>query len=147
MEGGRAAMKGMVVDASIAASWLLSDELNVTAERALDQMQAGVAVLVPNLWLLEMTNVLFNAERRKRIDRIHRDSALDRIEQLPITILPGPKLADLKILRVYSEKYQLTSYDAEYLRVAKQQKLPLVSLDGNLLAAAKREKVEVFEPT
>jgi predicted nucleic acid-binding protein len=138
-------MKGMVIDASIAASWLLRDEWNETAKWVLDQMQAGGPAFVPSLWLLEITKVLFNAERRKRIDRKHRDSALERIERLPLTILAAPTLADLKILRLYAEKHQLTVYDAEYLRVAKEQKLMLASLDGNLLAAAKREKVQVVE--
>ena len=136
-------MTGMVVDASIAASWLLDDELNPTAEWVLDQMQAGVSVSAPSLWLLEITNVLFNAERRKRIGRKHRDEALERIERLALTILPAPTQADLKILRHYSEKHQLTAYDAEYLRVAKEQKLILASLDKNLVIAARREKVHV----
>ena len=136
-------MKGIVVDASIAAAWLLSDEKSKTAEWVLDQMQAGVTVSVPTLWLLEITNVLFNAERRKRIDRQHRDSALERIERLPLTILAAPSLADLKTLRLYADKHQLTAYDAEYLRVSKEQKLMLATLDGNLLAAAKRENVHL----
>jgi len=134
-------MKGIVVDASIVASWLLHEEPTEIAEWVLDQMQAGVPVSVPTLWLLEIANVLFNAERRKRIDRKHRDAALERIERLPFIILSAPTLADLKTLRHYAEKHQLTAYDAEYLRVAKEQKLVLATQDGNLLAAAKREKV------
>jgi len=134
-------MKGIVVDASISATWLLIDEYSETAEWVLDQMQAGVPVAVPTLWLLETTNILFNAERRKRIDKKHRDAALDRIERLPLILLAAPTLADLKVLRFYAEKHQLTAYDAEYLRVAKEQKLTLATQDGNLIDAAKREKV------
>ena len=140
-------MKGIVVDASVAVSWLLYDELNETAQWVLDQMQAGVPVSVPSLWLLEITNGLFKAERQKRIDRKHRDSSLDRIERLPLMILAAPTLADLKILRHYAEKHQLTAYDAEYLRLAVERGYLLASLDGNLLAAAKREKVQVVGPT
>jgi predicted nucleic acid-binding protein len=139
-------MKGIVLDASVAASWLLNDEWNKTAEWVLDQMQAGVTVSVPSLWLLEITNGLFQAERRKRIDRKHRDSALNRIEGLPLAILAAPTLADLKMLRLYAERHQLTVYDAEYLRVAKEHKFMLATLDGNLAAAARREKVEVAGP-
>ena len=43
-----------------------------------------------------------------------------------------------------AEKHQLTAYDAEYLRVAKELQLPLATQDGNLVAAARREKVIVF---
>lgn len=103
-------------------------------------MQEGQQVFVPSFWLLEMTNVLFNAERRKRIDKKHRDAALESIERLFDTICAGPTLSDLKTLRGYAEKYQLTCYDAEYLRVAKEMKLPLATQDANLAAAARREK-------
>jgi predicted nucleic acid-binding protein len=136
-------MNGIVVDASIAASWLLYDELSDAAEQVLEQMQEGKPIVVPSLWLLEITNVLFTAERRKRIDKKHRDAALDRIERLPITISSAPTAGDLKILRALAEKHQLTAYDAEYLRVAKELKLPLASLDKNLIAAALREKIQV----
>lgn len=139
-------MSGIVVDASVAASWLLSDELSGTAEWVLDQMQAGVRIFVPSLWLLEITNVMFNAERRKRIDAKHRDAALERVERLPVTIVAAATLADLKTLRIYAEKHRLTAYDAEYLRVAVELKLRLATLDGNLVAAAKREKIQIAGP-
>jgi predicted nucleic acid-binding protein len=35
---------------------------------------------------------------------------------------------------------QLPAYDAEYLRVAMDLKIPLTTQNGNLLAAARREK-------
>jgi predicted nucleic acid-binding protein len=107
-------------------------------------MQRGEPVFAPSLWPLEITNVLFNAERRKRIDKKHRDAALERVERLPISIITGPSLADLKTIRTLAEKHQLTAYDAEYLRVAKELQLPLATQDGNLVAAARREKVIVF---
>ncbi len=137
-------MKGVVVDASVAASWLLNEELTSTAEWVLNEMQAGTPILVPSLWLLEITNVLFNAERRRRITRLHRESALERIERLPLTLLAPPSLADLKALSHLATKHQLTAYDAEYLRVAREQKLTLATNDSNLLAAAKREKIPVW---
>jgi predicted nucleic acid-binding protein len=136
-------MKGMVIDASVTASWFLADEISDYAAGVLNEMQQGEPVFVPALWLLEMTNVLFNAERRKRIDKKHRDAALECIERLSITICAGPALADLETLWGYAEKYQLTSYDAEYLRVAKDLKLSLATQDGNLIAAARREKVPI----
>ena len=138
-------MKGIVVDASVAATWVLEEELSETGEWVLDQMQAGVQAFVPALWLLEMANLMFNAERRKRIDKVHRDDALERIERLPVIIIAAPSMADLKTLRMYAEKHQLTAYDAEYLRVAKELKLQLATLDRNLIAAARSEKVPVAQ--
>jgi len=137
-------MKGMVIDASVAASWLLTDELSPYAERVLEEMQRGEPIFVPSLWPLEITNVLFNAERRKRIDKKHRDEALERIGRLPLSIVSGPVLGDLKTIRTLAEKHQLTAYDAEYLRVAKELRLPIATQDRNLILAANKEKVSVF---
>lgn len=137
-------MKGLLIDASMAANWLLHEDLNPVARETADRMHAGTPVFAPALWILEITNVLFNAERRKRIDRRHRDAALEQVERLPVGILPSPGLADLKMLRHYAEKHQLTSYDAEYLRAAKSGNLALATLDGNLASAARREKVGVL---
>jgi predicted nucleic acid-binding protein len=137
-------VKGLLIDASVAANWLLHEDFDPVAKLAAEKMQSGSPIFVPSLWLLEITNVLFNAERRKRIDRHHRDGALEQIEQLSLTVLPPAGLADLKLLRHYAEKHQLTAYDAEYLRAAKSEGLILATLDGNLSAAAKREKVGVL---
>lgn len=134
-------MSGIVVDASVAASWLLADEVSPYAESVLDAMQRGEPTFVPSLWPLEVANILFNAERRKRIDRKHRNAALDQVERLPVSIVAGPSLGDLQLIRALAEKHQLTAYDAEYLRVAKELNLSLATLDKNLLAAAKREGV------
>ena len=139
-------MKGILVDASVSASWFLKDEENEYSEWILSQMQSERDVFVPSVWLLEITNLLFNAQRRRRIDRKFRDEALSQIPRLSLTMLPAPTAADLAALCLYSDKHQLTAYDAEYLRLAVERGYLLASLDGNLLAAAKREKIQVVVP-
>ena len=138
-------MKGLIIDASVAASWFLDDEVSPVASAVLDRMQGGLPAFVPSIWPLEIASVLFNAERRKRIDKKHRDGALEKIERMPLTIIAAPSLSDLKTLRMLADKYQLTAYDAEYLREAVDLKLPLATQDGNHLAAAKREKIAFVE--
>jgi predicted nucleic acid-binding protein len=137
-------MKGILVDASFSASWFLDDEWHESSAEVLDQMQSGTSVFVPNLWLLEITNLLFVAQRRGRIDRKYRDEAFARISRLALNVFAAPTFADMTTLRHFSEKYQLTAYDAEYLRVAMEQGLVLASFDRQLTAAAKREKVQVI---
>lgn len=139
-------MKGILVDASVSASWFLKDEKNDYSEWVLSQMHSEKNIFVPSVWLLEITNLLFNAQRRRRIDRNFREAALMQIPRLSLTILPAPTAADLPTLCLYSDKHQLTAYDAEYLRLAVEGGYLLASLDGNLIAAAKRERVQVVAP-
>ena len=137
-------MKGLVIDASIAGNWLLDEQAHPVAQRARDLMLKGTPACVPSLWILEIANVVFVAERRRRISPRLRADALARIGQLPVTIHDPPGIFELTALSQYAERHQLTSYDAEYLRVAKVQGYSLATLDGNLLAAARREKVAVL---
>lgn len=41
-------------------------------------------------------------------------------------------------------RYSLTIYDASYLELARRRKLPLVTLDNQLRAAARKTKVKVL---
>jgi predicted nucleic acid-binding protein len=59
-------MSAYVLDASVAAAWILADEPDTTAGAALDRLESGEAY-VPQLWHLEIRNVLLVAERRGRV--------------------------------------------------------------------------------
>ncbi|MBV9137437.1 MAG: type II toxin-antitoxin system VapC family toxin [Hyphomicrobiales bacterium] len=45
-----------------------------------------------------------------------------------------------------SIRHELTPYDAPYLAIAVERKLPLATCDKRLAQAAKREKVELLGP-
>ena len=57
---------GFVVDASVGAAWSVPDEANPQTEAVL-QGTAPQQGRVPALWLLEISNLLLGAQRRKRI--------------------------------------------------------------------------------
>jgi len=137
-------MKGLLLDASVTGNWFLDEEFAPAARQAFKLLEESVPIFVPALWVTEVASLLFNAERRKRISKQYRQEALDRAGKLRVHILAPPSLPDFKILAEYAEKHQLTGYDAEYLRVAKLERLTLATLDGNLVAAARREKVAVL---
>jgi predicted nucleic acid-binding protein len=138
---------GLILDASVCASWFIDDEIDERTERVMREIQTGAPVFAPSLWLLEITNALFNAERRRRIDKKKRQVAFEEVGRLPVTLLAPPTLADLRTLCHFVERHQLTAYDAEYLRVAKELRLPLATFDQNLVDAARREKVRIFGGT
>ena len=131
------------MDASIAASWFLPDENSELAAWVLDQMQTGLSVAAPSVWPLEMTNILLQAERRKRLSREVREAALDRLETIRVAVLPPPSAVEMRSVRRLAEKHRLTAYDAEYLRVARLQFYALASADRELVLAARRDGVEV----
>lgn len=127
-----------VVDASVAACWLLPDETDIVATRAKDRLRDDIAI-VPRIWWFEMRNILIVNERRGRLDAATSDRALDILRRLPIEIADDvDEAARLAIARAH----RLTIYDAAYLELARRERFALATLDQPLAAAARAEGVE-----
>ena len=126
-----------VVDASVAAAWLLPDENNQDAERALSLLESEDA-LVPDLFWHEMRNILLTAERRHRIASADVLACLMRLESLPLrTIFDDDHPTVIRLAR----KHQLSAYDAAYLALALIQAVPLATADVKLRRAAEAERL------
>ncbi|XKM39469.1 type II toxin-antitoxin system VapC family toxin [Rhizobium ruizarguesonis] len=126
-----------VVDASVAAAWLLADEESRTAEQALSFLETEDA-LVPDLFWHEMRNILLTAERRKRISNEDVLACLMRLTSLPLRTVSSED--HLPILRL-AGKYQLSVYDAAYLALAVAENVSLATLDARLERAASAESL------
>ena len=135
-------MKKFVIDCSVSASWCLKDEGNERAERVLDLLTEGEA-LVPSLWLIEMTNALVVAERKGRISDADATRSIELIQSLPIHVDPFGEL-NLHVIRMLAKEYGLTAYDACYLELAQRTGSAIATLDQSLLAAAKKCGIPVI---
>lgn len=124
-----------VLDASVAAVWVLPDEADAQAEEALQRMEESGAV-VPALWHLEVCNVLTVAERRGRIAAEHTQRAVRALNRLPILTDPTPNL-DLAFH--LARAHGLTFYDGLYLELAVRHRTALATLDHRLSRAAAAE--------
>jgi predicted nucleic acid-binding protein len=132
-------MKSFVLDASIALSWCFVDEKTPLTDDLLNQIASGKhSVLVPNLWPLEIGNILVNAERRKRISYAQVSECLDMLGSLPIHI--DEETAQKSFHEILSLAYaeKITTYDAAYLELALRKRIPLASKDKALCKAAER---------
>jgi len=125
-------MPGIVVDASISAAWFLPDEATPLTEAALQATALG-DVWVPALWLLEIGNLMLNAQRRKRITDAKRRELVAAASALRLRVDREPvSMAELDAL---ASRHGLTAYDAAYLELALRRSLPLATQDQALLAA------------
>lgn len=141
-----AAIKRMVLDASVAVAWCFEDETTGFTEGVLDLLSAGTEVLTPSIWPFEVANALLVAERRKRITVAQVTAFLQRIAALPISVDPiKPGTAFNQILSVARQK-DLTEYDAAYLELALREALPLATLDNKLRRAATHIGITLVTP-
>lgn len=125
-----------VLDNSVALAWCFEDEQPVPVMDLLDRV-TETGAFAPSLWPLEALNGLLIAERRRRIDAGLRRRFADFLRELPITIdTETANLAWTATVRL-AERLRLSLYDASYLELAMRRKLPLATLDRELINAAK----------
>ena len=129
-----------VVDASVAACWLLPDETDHRADAAFDRFPTDPA-LAPSLWWFEMRNIFLLSERRGRLNSARTEQLFSLLNKMPIEIDRHPNETEMMTL---ARRHKLTAYDAAYLELALRQHLPLATLDSALMRAAKAEGVEVI---
>ncbi|MDE2134468.1 MAG: type II toxin-antitoxin system VapC family toxin [Alphaproteobacteria bacterium] len=129
-----------VIDASVAASWCFPDEASPAADAALRRL-AEDSALIPSLFWFELRNVLLIGERRRRIAETDTARFLGFVRDLPLEIDPDP---DGNLVLGLARTHRLSFYDAIYLELAQRKVVPLATLDGELIAAAKAEKVPLI---
>ena len=125
---------GWVIDSSVTMLWFFPDEATLFTERLLDAL-GEQDLWAPALWVLECTNVLQSAQRRRRIDARRRAQIAAELGQLPVRL--DPATPDFVTLDRLAALHGLSAYDAAYLELALRRSLVLVSLDERLLAAAR----------
>jgi predicted nucleic acid-binding protein len=126
-----------VVDASVAACWLMPDERHPLADAAYARIASDPAI-TPVLWRFELRNLLLVNERRGRLDSAKTARALRLLRELPITI---DSAEDEDTLMELARQHRLTVYDAAYLELALRRGFPLATLDTALASAARAEAV------
>jgi predicted nucleic acid-binding protein len=133
----------VVLDSSVTLAWIYADETTEPV-REVFQMLSQNGAWVPELWRLEVANVLEMGVRRKRHDAKFRDATLADLSQLPIQVdVETDKQAWGATLHL-AERHQLTLYDAAYLELALRRNLPLATVDQEIRRAARTEKVRLL---
>jgi predicted nucleic acid-binding protein len=121
----------VVVDASALAAVVFDDERASWVVARL----TGEALHVPSLFHLEMTNATLSRCRRTPALTERFVAGLGRVLSMSITIHGVDPLAVFAL----AVETGLTAYDAAYLRLSRDLGAPLVTLDKQLLAAARRQ--------
>lgn len=130
----------IIIDSSIVIANTMPDENNHYADLVLQKLaEDKLQAIVPAVFYLECTNVLLMAERSKRINRAERLEYLNMIAQLPLDVDHVAANAEgITDIANIAEEYNLTSYDAAYLELAKRKNCPIATLDKKLGNAAEQ---------
>ncbi len=137
-------MSHLVLDASMALSWLLPDEASEASVAVQAELSKAEAIWVAAHWRLEVANSLCMAERRKRLDAAGIAQAVALFTQLPVTVDPETNAHASAETLSLARQHTLSVYDAAYLEIALRRGAVLASFDGPLRLVAKKLRVPLL---
>jgi predicted nucleic acid-binding protein len=132
-----------VLDSSVALTWAFEDEATPETEVLFDRARQDGAV-VPDLWHIEVANVIVGAERRGRVTPEKVALFRQALSALRLTTdgLTGTRA--FSVIRTLALAERLTAYDATYLDLAMRRGLPLAIRDKDLRHAAHRRGIDTL---
>lgn len=130
-------MTACVLDASIAAKWFLPGAGETLAAEAAGLLEAYAAgrlrLLVPDLFWLEVGNILWKAMRQGRMSRTSAEEAITTLQERKLATAPtAPLLQDAFAIAAAHER---TGYDGIYVALAVHANMPLPKADERLANA------------
>lgn len=125
----------LIVDASVAAKWVLPEP---DADRAKAVRSSGEAITAPDLVFAEIGNAVWKRAISGEFSPTMAVEAVSIATRLFSTLIPMSQLADRAIEIAIALKHPI--YDCFYLALAQRERAPLISADKRMIAAAKRMK-------
>ncbi len=120
-------MKKVVVDASVAAKWVVEENYSAQAARVLECEE----IHAPEHWLAEAVNVLWSKVLKGDLEA---EDAAERVAVLlrsPVIGTPVAALASRAF--VISVEHSVTIYDSLYVALALERDIPFVTADEKLV--------------
>ena len=131
-----------VVDASFAGAWFLPDEHSEASQIIFETYEAGKLIFAaPALLAYELPSMFLMALRRKRLNEHQLDEALDVFNQCKFEWHNQTDRVARSRIVDFARRNQITGYDAAYLELAHRLRIPLLTNDHKLAAAAGNEQV------
>ncbi len=132
-KGGQGEKPIIVIDASVAAKWVLPEEPLQEEARALEEkiVFGEVKAYAPDLFSYEIASVMLKAVRRGVLKIEDGVEALNAIGELGIHIHAADWNDQAEILKIAAAT-KLTIYDAAYLHLSRKINGKLVTADSKL---------------
>jgi predicted nucleic acid-binding protein len=122
----------IVVDASVALKWVLSE---VGSDAAI-ALQSSSNLIAPDIWLAEAANTLWRYVLRKEFQYSEAEARLMKLRNAPVTTVENDVQAALKIASQLSHPI----YDCLYLALAVRQDTYVVTADRRFVAACAKDR-------
>jgi predicted nucleic acid-binding protein len=127
----------LVIDASVAAKWVLPSHSEPLSQEALALLRrytdGELLFVVPDLFWAEIANLLWRAVRQGRITKKSGENALDSLRSRDFPTVPSRNL--LSMAFSIATAFERTVYDTLYVTLALDSKAQFVTADERLANA------------
>jgi len=127
----------LAVDTSVLVAVLVSEP----EREKLVKLTKNADLIAPGFVHWEIGNALAAMMKRKRIELDQIKAVLKAYERIPIRY----RDVDLESAMEIASDHSLCAYDAYVIACARENRCPLITLDRNLVQAAKQARVSVLE--
>jgi predicted nucleic acid-binding protein len=125
----------------------MPDESNAYADFISRMIQTSQhEVVVPDIWWLELVNVLLVGERRGRINQEETQASLAFLRQIPLTVYPTTSPDALNRTLFLGRQHNLAAYDAAYLELALREQTLLATIDTRFSEVARSLEILLEDP-
>jgi predicted nucleic acid-binding protein len=132
-----------IVDSSIAVAWCSKSQATPQSKAALNAA-TDFGILVPAHFYLEVSNSMWQLERRNKIPTAKVDEFLGWLSGIEIEVDPTAEGSMVSLILPLARRFDLTVYDAAYLELALRTGLPLATHDDALERAAQQAGAKMF---
>jgi len=132
-------MRDIVIDASMAISWLMEDEKTPAGNQILAELTTLKPISTALLWH-ETRNILVLNEKRGRLDQ---GDALCLLQSLQAIGIEKREDSADDLICTLAFQHNLTAYDAAYLALALEHDAILATNDKQLARAARAANLEL----
>lgn len=135
-----AASRAIVVDASLALKWVLTEPDSAIAQRMLGDWQAsGVRIVAPMLLAAEAANAVYKRVRANQLTPADAQLALGALLMTEIAYDTNPSLS-LQAVAMAHHYGLRAAYDAHYMALAQSIGVELWTGDQNLINALQERR-------
>jgi predicted nucleic acid-binding protein len=129
-----------VLDASVAIAWVVAPQ-STPYTRRIRVRAKREPYHVPSIFMAEVANVLVTLERREILSDHAAEAAADVLDRLdPIVHEPRLRIQEVRAL---ARRFRLSAYDATYLALALDLRLPMACGDRPLKNALRAAGVKL----
>ena len=135
-------MNNFILDCSVYMSWCFNEETIKASSKILNSITKK-GIIVPSLWVYEVTNTLTVSVRRKKLTVADAHDLINNIQLLPIEF-DKPTIENMSNIFNIANEHKLSAYDAAYIELALRTNTQIASFDKEVIKVSGKLGIKIF---